>query len=108
MNYYTKKYIEIKEFILDFILCCFDCISKQKTRVYYYNLDDFNMENNFYKVNVTTSENNYYQEPVITQEPIITQEEPTIIHTEEEPTIIIQDIIETIVTTTENNNTDPN
>jgi len=93
MNYYAKKYIEIKEYLFDLFLCCFDCITKQKNRIYYYNLDDFNMENNFYKQNVTPQENKYYQEPIITQE---------------EPNIIIQDIIETIVTTTENNNTDPN
>lgn len=86
MNYYAKKYIEIKEYLFDFILCCFDCITKQKTRVYYYNLDDFNMENNFYKENVTTLDNKYYQEPSITQEENI-----------------IQDIIETIITTIENN-----
>jgi hypothetical protein len=102
MNYYTKKYIEIKEFILDFILCCFDCITKQKTRVYYYNLDDFNMENNFYKVNVTTSENNYYQEPVITQEEIIKSSEEHV--TIQEESIIIQQVTESIVSTIENSN----
>jgi hypothetical protein len=102
MNYYTKKYIEIKEFILDFILCCFDCITKQKTRVYYYNLDDFNMENNFYKVNVTTSENNYYQEPVITQEEIIKSSEVHV--TIQEESIIIQQVTESIVSTIENSN----
>lgn len=102
MNYYTKKYIEIKEFLLDFILCCFDCITKQKTRVYYYNLDDFNMDNNFYKVNVTTSENNYYQEPVITQEEIISSSEEHV--SIQEDSIIIQEVTELIVSTIENNN----
>ena len=100
MNYYTKKIIEIKEFLLDFILCCFDCITKQKTRVY--NLDDFNMENNFYKVNVTTSENNYYQEPVITQEEIIPSSEEHV--SIQEDSIIIQEVTESIVSTIENNN----
>jgi hypothetical protein len=90
MNYYIKKYIEIKEYLFDFILCCFDCIKKHKTRVYYYNLDDFNMDNNFCKVKVTTSENEYYQEPVI------------IPRHNEDTKIIIQDVIDSIVSTTEN------
>ncbi len=46
MNYYIKKYIEFKEFIIDVLICCCKFINKKKVNIKYYNLDDFDMESN--------------------------------------------------------------
>jgi hypothetical protein len=55
MNYYIKKYIEFKEFIIDILICCCHYINKKKVNIKYYNLDDFDMEANC--VPITPNEN---------------------------------------------------
>ncbi len=61
MNIFKKKFIEFQENCLDFLLCCLECIKKQQIHIHniqYYNLDDFKMDNSFFKENI------YYQSPV--------------------------------------------